>query len=212
MHVLNWDFPFAAIWIKNTAFHASENHSSGLMGYSWNSLVSEKSQYIINPIQYWNSCRDNKVRMSPVCSQLCYHIHGCLALEKQVKHFVFQPWCASRKRRHNFREKYHSYLFRFSQIFKKNTAYEPLYFYLAWNKTWCKVVKFQMALRSKFFLTANVGKIRDDMVGNEEKKGAMRVNSGHLVFQIWRFRVLWTIIVLNVFFQNYFYFIVGAMR
>lgn len=161
--MLNWDFPFAAIWIINTALHASENHSSGLMGYSWNSLVSEKSQHIINPTQYWNSCRDNKVRMSPVCSQLCYHIYGCLALEKQVKHFVFQPWSAGRKRRHNLREKYHSYLFRFSGVLS-NATYELLYFYLEWNKTQGKVVKFQMAVRAKFSLTADVGKIGDDMV------------------------------------------------
>lgn len=39
-----------------------------------------------------------------------------------------------------------------------------------------------MAVRMKFSLTANVGKIADDMVGTEEKREAVRVNFGHFTF------------------------------
>lgn len=69
-----------------------------------------------------------------------------------------------------------------------------------------------MAVRPKISLTANVGEFGDGMVGTEEKKEEVSVNFGYFVILIWKFRVPWAFIVLNVFHQNYLFFTAGAMR
>lgn len=174
IHVLKWDFPAAAIWIVNTILHESTNHSSGLMGYSWNSLVNEKSQQIINPIQYWNTWRDNKEKMGPVCSQLCYHIFGCLPLDKQVKRFVFQPWSASRKRKRKLRDRNATVTSLVFHGFLSKVTYEPLYCYLPLDETWDKVVgsKISNVRESNVFPDCKCGENRRWHEGNWREGGS----------------------------------------